>query len=261
MSEFPFEGGTRGGPNAMEHHADRQAGLLAHGAGWPIELPVESVPGGGVYGGIHVKRLRCFLEDGRTDVHGLGSVGFAGRVTGEAALGFDSLPWASTALEAEIRERWGGGEYELSLDRLVGGVQSYHVSVSGPSKPLKAEVEPEPLQSGPEIGVHATVWIELSGAGPFKVIAPYQHPSGGTVQARHPHDAPNCFEKVRVTEDLWLCQDSKGLTHILPAGSLTTTPPVSRLRPVLALALAAWERREVVLWLALAGMGVALGVR
>ena len=116
------------------------------------------------------------------------------------------------------------------------------------------DLPPAPL----EIQVGMTVWLELSRGGPFKVVARYEHPLGAEVQAHHPHDAPNTFERVRVREALWLCQDSKGVVHILAAGALTDRQPKSRFSRLNRGASWIWGRREVALWSAIAGMAAKI---
>jgi len=122
---------------------------------------------------------------------------------------------------------------------------------------LVAPAAPVPVPQALDVQIGMTVWLELSRGGPYKVIGKYEHPLGAEVRARHPNTAPNEYERVRVREDLWLCEDSRGVVHILAAGSLTDREPESwatrTLGPLAWIGRQAWERREIALWLALAG--------
>lgn len=119
----------------------------------------------------------------------------------------------------------------------------------------EAKALPEPQA---EVTVGATVWVELSNDGPYKVIARYKHPLGAAVRASHLNSDPRTFESVMVTEDLWLCQDRTGKVHIIPGASLTTVPPESRVTKlgerVVGTATWIWSKREIALWSALAGL-------
>lgn len=119
---------------------------------------------------------------------------------------------------------------------------------------LAQRAQSDPATQDREIRVGATVWLELSRSGPFKVVGLYDHPLGAHVPAHHQHDPDNHFERVRVNEDLWLCQDTRGVVHILAGGSLTTVQPVSHLSRLSKAAAWLWSKREAALWIALAGL-------
>jgi len=128
----------------------------------------------------------------------------------------------------------------------------------------EASQEPDPPSRNPLrlIEVGDTVWVELSNKGPFKVIARYEHPLGAPTQVHHPHDPPQTYESIRVDEEAWVCEDTKGNRVVLPAGTLTHDAPGSRLRDMreklVVAGIWAWEKREFALWGAICGLAAKL---
>lgn len=232
MGEFTFDGGHRDGPSFHKHLEERQAGLPR----------VNPSP---------------FLE-GRTPVplpRESAASAFGSRPKDDQGFSRDYDPLAHNRIPARSPK---------ATNSLTGE------STNAPRSPqddLEDLCEPKPgpticgipaVREGsfqPEIGM--TVWLELSRRGPFKVIGKYEHPLGAEIKARRPKDAPNEYEKVRVRDDLWLCEDSKGEVTIFSAGSLTDKEPeswaVRSFGPLAHLGRKAWDRREIALWLALAG--------
>lgn len=268
MTEFAFEGGHREGPDFLQHYDDRQKGLprvnaslstgcQPDGKSWGpvLPLPDASAP------------EHCPLEPTdakvfRMDSHGVArpSTGLMGEIPLVYMVGLwgimpeEERTLAEARLKDLLRDRWGGGRYRiLSVD----SDRDFVTTVSGPSiVPAQGEAESEK----PRVKIKDTVWLELSRGGPYKVVGKYEHPLGASVPAHHPHDAPNTFETVRVIEGLWLCQDVKGVVHILAEGSLTTTPPASRFSKISQFGTWCWSKREVVLWISLAGTIAALAL-
>lgn len=282
MTEFAFEGGHREGPDFLQHYEDRQKGLprvnasLSSGyqpdGAWGPVLPLPS-PGRPAPEHCPLGPIKVY----RMDSHGLGLDGTG--LMGELPPGAGGSVWIDGIIPPQerlgderdlkrvIKEKWGGGRYRLQHE----GHGDYDLVISGPSKPLlpsspdgggvkgalSAKLDAE-IEKPVEVG--ATVWLDLSRSGPYKVVGKYEHPLGASVPAHHPHDAPNTFETVRVIEGLWLCQDVKGVVHILAEGSLTTTPPASRFSKISQLGTWCWSKREVVLWVSLAGTIAALAL-
>jgi len=266
MSEFNFEGGSRGGPSFKEHFMDREKGPLRVNANLSGAIRSmasdEHMLDHGQHGVVRVDgggqdraEVRRLISNGPLGESGTGLVGTAPMALLNTILegGDVESRLCAEELHSYVKERWGGGFYRVTSPKLG----DYDVVVSGPSKPDKDK--PEQPEEEPEsdeklkIKVGATVWLELSRGGPYKVVGPYSHPLGASVPAHHPHNAPNTYETVRVIEGLWLCQDAKGVVHILAEGSLTTRPPGSRLSLLTQAVSWSWKRREIVLWVVLAG--------
>jgi hypothetical protein len=286
MTEFAFEGGHREGPDFLQHFEDRKKGMPRQNAslqsnlnswGEPLGAPPPSghsvIPlpmPRGMVGGDHGVEPGPPAKIYRMDSHGIanrgeGLVGEVPYAMVEDLLCEGVIPpsdrvRAEEHLKQHVKNAWGGGRYVVVSDQHA----DYDMVVSGPSKPMAGVLGqgagPGDDTEPPEIGVGVTVWLDLSRDGPYKVVGPYSHPLGAAVPAHHPHDAPNTYETVRVVEGLWLCQDVKGVVHILAEGSLTTTPPASRFSKLNQAASWCWAKREVVLWVAIASMAAALAL-
>ncbi len=282
MSEFTFEGGSRGGPSAMDHMKDRQNGMPRVCAA--LAAPHMSL----VLRPAKVSRVSSDDQFASGEFVGDLPATLVASILTSVVVPPRERELAVSNLVAEIRKRWGGGRYLVSQ---VRGGHEYSDTFLVPSSPpvlmpsgCDTSLPPEPgpitLRSdgtdslsvnmitsttggmgvlAPMIGVGATVWLELSRSGPFKVVGKYEHP-GASVKAHHPQDAPNEFERVRVNEDLWLCQDARGVVHILAAGSLTLAKPASRFGLVSQATSWAWGKRELVLWASIVGMAAKLAL-
>lgn len=231
MTEFAFEGGYRGEKKFKDHYQDRQEGKVGK-LGSALPLPQESTP---------------------YDEHSRASHVFSQESHDQQSIGRDRdrLDPVPEAAAQEI-EDWDSGvrkRYRHSPRPVLCKKTPGYRGVRGlRSQPEQMEIRP---------GV--TVWLELSKGGPYKVVGRY--PTGAEVPAHHPHEADNVYEKVTVSDDLWLCQDGKGTVHILAGGSLTLTEPARWTASVRGAVAEIWSRREIALWVALSGMAakVVLG--
>ncbi len=263
MTEFAFEGGHREGPDFLQHYEDRRKGMPRQNA----SLQSNMGPWGDPHSVLPLPRADSHVPAKvyRMDSHGLGNrgEGLIGEVPHDmvAVLVCEGIipplerMLAEQELKKHLNERWGGGRYRVTSAEHG----DYEVVVAGPSldapAPEHCPLAPAEPEAGEEeeieIDVGVTVWLDLSRDGPYKVVGRYEHPLGASVPAHHPHDAPNTFETVRVVEGLWLCQDVKGVVHILAEGSLTTKAPASRFSLISQAASWCWGHREVVLWVRL----------
>jgi|GEM_PF-3503594 len=201
MSEFEFEGGSRGGPSAEEHW--RHSHMAGRGARSPFVPPTGSQPD-----------WTAARSEGRAER--------AQAHAEEAKLKIDNLQKTMDGHFAAIEER---------LVALEEGDHPCQVA-SGILEQRAAERVSAAGSEGLRPGM--TVWEKLTRRGPYVLLQPYEGQAGRGVEfpVLDPREnAPNCFRMV-VVPDAWIVQDKKGARHMIPLANLTTErPPLGLLSP------------------------------
>jgi hypothetical protein len=254
MTEFAFEGGYRGEKTASD--------MIGKVRPIPIHELAGNPPSFGRAPYVGSTKLRVSRKNpnsfGPRWIH-MGEIDKSLDTT--SLMGREVNEEAASRVISKLRGLWGPGHYKVATG---DGGNDFVVIVGEETVTFKKEEKDEgpapehcPLQppeakGAREFEIGQTVWIRLSRRGPFQVIGRYRHPLGNERDARHPDRPENSYERVRV-DDLWLCEDSRGNIHILTGGSLTDVEPEARFKQLFQAASWCWEKREVALWVALAG--------